>query len=56
MLQLNLSELPQKRRRAATAVLVLVTLPVMLGMAALAIDVCVMYNTRADLQRAADAA
>ena len=47
---------PQKRRRAATAVLVLVTLPVMLGMAALAIDVGVMYNTRADLQRAADAA
>lgn len=37
-------------------ILVLVTLPAMLGMAALAIDVGAMYNTRADLQRTADAA
>lgn len=52
----NLLGPSQKRRRAASLILVLVTLPVMFGMAALAIDVGAMYNTRADLQRAADAA
>ncbi len=46
----------QERRRGASLILVLVTLPVMLGMAALAVDVGAMYNTRTDLQRTADAA
>ncbi len=44
------------RRRAVTAVLVLITLPVLLGMAVLCIDVGHMYNVRADLQHTADAA
>ncbi len=46
----------RKRRRGAAAVMVVVTVPVLIGMAALTVDVAVMYNTRADLQRAADAA
>jgi len=36
--------------------MVVVFLPVLVGFAALVIDVGVMYNTRADLQNAADAA
>ena len=44
------------RRRAASAVVVLVTLPVIIGFGALAVDVGVLYGTRADLQDAADAA
>lgn len=44
------------RRRGATAVFVVVTMPVMIGMAALTVDVSVLHNTRADLQRSADAA
>ena len=44
------------RRRAATGVFVVVMLPVLIGMAALTIDVGIMYNVRADLQHAADAA
>lgn len=45
-----------RRRRATTVILVLVTLPVILGFGALAVDVGVLYGTRADLQNAADAA
>lgn len=44
------------RRRGATAVFVCVMMPVLIGMAALTIDVGVLHNTRADLQRSADAA
>ncbi len=44
------------RRRGVVAVLVLVTLTLMLGFAALTVDVGMMYNVRADLQGAADAA
>jgi len=36
-------------------VIVAVTVPVLLGFAALTVDVAVLYNTRADLQRCADA-
>ena len=45
-----------QRRRATTAVLVVVTIPVFLGFTALTIDVGHMYNVRAELQTAADAA
>jgi Flp pilus assembly protein TadG len=45
-----------RRRRAASAILVLVTVPVIVGFAALTIDVGLIYNTRVDLQNAADAA
>jgi Flp pilus assembly protein TadG len=41
--------------RAVTAVVVMVAISALLGFAALTIDVAVIYNTRADLQRAADA-
>lgn len=44
------------RRRGAVVVFVLVLLPVMIGFGALVVDVGVLYNTRADLQNAADAA
>lgn len=44
------------KRRAVTAALVIITLPVLIAFAALTIDVGALYNTRADLQRAADAA
>ena len=44
------------RRRAAVAVQVAVLLTVLIGFAAMTVDVGVMYNTRADLQRTADAA
>lgn len=44
------------KRRAIIAVQVMVLMVVVLGFAALTVDVGVMYNTRADLQRAADAA
>ncbi len=43
------------KRRAVAAALVLITLPVLIAFAALTIDVGALYNTRADLQRAADA-
>ena len=39
-------------RRDAVAVLVLVSLPVLLGIAVLTIDVGHMYNVRAELQTA----
>ncbi len=45
-----------RRKRAATLILVVVTMPVLLGMAALTIDTGVLFSTRADLQHAADAA
>ena len=44
------------RKRAATAVMVVVTIPVMLGMAALTIDTSLLLATRAVLQHGADAA
>ncbi len=44
------------RRRGVVAVLVCVLLTVMIGFAALTIDVGAIYNTRNDLQDAADAA
>ena len=44
------------RRRGAVIVLTVVTLVVLLGFAALTIDVGAMYNTRTDLQNAADSA
>ena len=47
---------PSTRRRGVVAVFALVMLVVLLGFAALTIDVGAMYNTRADLQHAADAA
>lgn len=44
------------RRRGAVAVMVAICMVVLLGFAALAIDVGAMYNARGDLQRSADAA
>jgi len=44
------------RRRGAVAVMIVVASFVIVGFAALAIDVGVMYNAKADLQRAADSA
>lgn len=45
-----------KKRRAVVAVQVVVLSTVLFGVAALTIDVGAMFNTRADLQRTADAA
>jgi len=47
---------PESRRRAAVAVTTAVTVPVIIAFAALSVDVGVMYNAKADLQRTADAA
>ncbi len=44
------------KRRGVVAALVLITIPVLIAVAALTIDIGAMYNTRADLQRAADSA
>ena len=44
------------RRHAVVAILFLVTLPVLFGMAAFTIDFGLTYSARADLQDAADAA
>ncbi len=44
------------RRRALVAVQVAVMAPVLLGFAALTIDVGAMYNAKAELQRTADSA
>ncbi len=44
------------KRRGLVAVFVVAAIPVLLAFAALTIDVGTMYNVRADLQRAADAA
>jgi len=52
----NCLRIPSTRRRGVVAVLTLVMLFVLLGFAALTVDVGVLYNTRADLQNAADAA
>ncbi len=46
----------RRQRRGAVAVQVVVTLPVLLGLAAVTVDVGTLYNTRNDLQRTADAA
>lgn len=43
------------KRRAAALVMVAVTLPVLLGVAALTVDVAYLYNIKHDLQRSADA-
>ena len=43
------------RKRAVAVVVVAVLIPVLLGFAALTVDVGVMVNVRTDLQRAADA-
>ena len=45
-----------RRQRAVVAVQVAVSMTMMLGFCALAIDVGAMYNTRGELQRTADAA
>ncbi len=45
-----------KKRRATTIIIVAVMIPVLLGFAALTIDVGAMYSVRADLQISADAA
>jgi hypothetical protein len=44
------------RRRAVALVLVAVVIPVLLGVAALTVDVAYLYGVRSDLQNAADAA
>jgi len=44
------------RRRGATVVMVMVSLTMLLGFAALTVDLGVLYNTRGDLQRSSDAA
>jgi hypothetical protein len=46
----------RRRRRAASAPIVLVTLPVLIGFTAPTVDVGAWYNTRADLPIVADAA
>jgi len=48
--------IPSTRKRGAVAVFTVVMLVVLLGFASLTLDVGVLYNTRADLQNAADAA
>jgi Flp pilus assembly protein TadG len=48
-------KLRSTRRRAAALLAVMVLLPVLLGFAVLTVDVGVLFNTRADLQNAADA-
>lgn len=47
---------PAPARHGAVAVFTLVMMVVLIGFAALTVDVGAMYNTRADLQNAADAA
>lgn len=44
------------RRRGNVAVVTAVSIPLLLGFVALAVDVGLLYNTRAELQRSADAA
>lgn len=46
----------RERRRAAVAVQVIVIIPVLLGFAAVSVDVGVMYNARSDMQQAVDSA
>ncbi len=47
---------PSCRRRGVVAVIVIMMLAVLMGFAALTIDVGTMYNVKSDLQHAADAA
>lgn len=54
MIRTQNKQQPQKRR-GVVVFLVLVLIPVLLGFAVLTVDVGVLYNTRADLQNAADA-
>lgn len=44
------------KRRGTAAILTVVAIPVLIGFTALAVDVGVLYNARAEAQRAADAA
>ncbi len=55
MKRMNIQEHLSQRRRGAAIVLTVVTLVVLLGFASLTVDVGVVYNTRAELQNAADA-
>lgn len=52
----RLNDGSSQRKRGVTAVQVMVVFALLIGMAALAVDVGAMYNTRADLMVAADAA
>ena len=56
MLFSNVEPSRSNRRRGVVAVLVLVCLATIIAFAAITLDVGAMYNTRADLQRTADAA
>jgi hypothetical protein len=56
MITQNPREAEKQRKRGVIAVQVAVVLAVLIGFAALTIDVGAMYNTRAELQRSADAA
>jgi Flp pilus assembly protein TadG len=56
MVTQNPREIQKQRKRGVIAVQVAVILAVLVGFAALTIDVGAMYNTRADLQRSVDAA
>ena len=49
------SDSPSRKRRAAVSAMVCVMIPILLGFAVLTIDVGVLFNTRADMQNAADA-
>lgn len=55
MFNLLFKSLPLRPRRAAVAVFVVVMIPVLVGFAALTVDVGYLYNVRAELQNAADA-
>lgn len=46
----------ESKRRAATLIMVAVLIPVLIGFAAITIDVGAMYSVRTDLQNSADAA
>src|SRR5580765_7277098 len=47
---------PRHQHRGTVAPLTVLTMPVLLGFAALAVDIAQLCNTKAELQRAADAA
>ena len=46
---------PSKKRRGATAVVAVICLTLLLGMAALSIDLGYMYNRHTEMQNAVDA-
>lgn len=50
----RLTQLQPSRRRAGVVVLTAVTIPILLGFAALAVDIGVAINVRTELQRTAD--